>query len=358
MAKAKKRGNSWRVLLYVGTDPSGKRNYKSFTAPSKREAEALAYDYQRNAVSAQPEPQTFLWAGTRYLSARSNLYSPSTIVVYRQILRTHLADLHDIPCEDITLERLQFLVNTLAADHSPKTVRNIYSLAIHILHSQGIDFLEPVQLPAPVKPRISIPTEHQVAQVLCIAPPEMRLIVFFAVAMGMRRGEIAALTWRDVQCAFLSVNKTLVKNDSRVWVAKPPKSYSGTRMLPIPPALQAMLASFRPDTAAPEDRLFTLNPDTITKKWKCLCRSAGFDCRFHDLRHFHATVLYDLGVSDLYSMQRLGHASTRMLKTVYQHLQDSRAASETDKINSFVDALADVNQKMQPNLQPSLPQAQ
>ena len=43
MAKAKKLpSGSWRVLQFVGLDADGKRQYKSFTAPTKREAEFLA----------------------------------------------------------------------------------------------------------------------------------------------------------------------------------------------------------------------------------------------------------------------------------------------------------------------------
>ena len=47
MATAKKLpSGSWRILVYSHTDQDGKRRYKSFTAPTKKEAEFLAADYQ------------------------------------------------------------------------------------------------------------------------------------------------------------------------------------------------------------------------------------------------------------------------------------------------------------------------
>ena len=46
MATAKKTASgNWRVLAYTGKGADGKRRYKSFTAPTKKEAELLAAQY-------------------------------------------------------------------------------------------------------------------------------------------------------------------------------------------------------------------------------------------------------------------------------------------------------------------------
>ena len=47
MATAKKLpSGQWRVLAYIGTGPDGKRQYKSFTAGTKKEAEYMAAEYK------------------------------------------------------------------------------------------------------------------------------------------------------------------------------------------------------------------------------------------------------------------------------------------------------------------------
>jgi integrase len=55
------------------------------------------------------------------------------------------------------------------------------------------------------------------------------------------------------------------------------------------------------------------------------------DIRFHDLRHYHATVLYNNNVSDKYAAERLGH-DIMVLKKIYQHLQESTKSKEDQKI--------------------------
>lgn len=56
MAKAKKLpSGNWRVRAYIGTDSEGKKKYKSFTAPTKKEAEYLASEYLMNAKHVQSD---------------------------------------------------------------------------------------------------------------------------------------------------------------------------------------------------------------------------------------------------------------------------------------------------------------
>ena len=56
MAKAKKlKSGNWRCLAYVGKDKNGKRKYKSFTAPTKKEAELMALTYEQETAELPDE---------------------------------------------------------------------------------------------------------------------------------------------------------------------------------------------------------------------------------------------------------------------------------------------------------------
>lgn len=46
--------------------------------------------------------------------------------------------------------------------------------------------------------------------------------------------------------------------------------------------------------------------------------------RFHDLRHYNASIMLALGIPDKYAMQRIGHASNTILKNVYQHTMEQK----------------------------------
>ena len=67
-----------------------------------------------------------------------------------------------------------------------------------------------------------------------------------------------------------------------------------------------------------------------------MCKRYGLPrYRFHDLRHVQASVMLALGVPDKYAMERMGHASTNMLKTVYQHTMKSKSEEVADIVDTF-----------------------
>ncbi len=72
--------------------------------------------------------------------------------------------------------------------------------------------------------------------------------------------------------------------------------------------------------------------------------------RFHDLRHYYASILLAIGIPDKYAQYRMGHSSDNMLKNVYQHLFEAKK----DKVNAQIDEyvggfLGKVDLKVDPN---------
>lgn len=61
--------------------------------------------------------------------------------------------------------------------------------------------------------------------------------------------------------------------------------------------------------------------------------------RFHDLRHYYASLMLSLGVPDKYAMARMGHATPNMLKNVYQHIMDDKDKEVSLAINQYFESL-------------------
>jgi integrase len=179
------------------------------------------------------------------------------------------------------------------------------------------------------------------------AKGHMPLIIQVAAMLGLRRAEIAALTWGDIVGDRLVINKSFAKTSDNEWVIKSPKSYSGTRSLSVPPALLSAILASRPLSASNADQIFPVNPDYITKHWYLLCQECGFHCRFHDLRHYNASIMLSLGVPDKYAMARMGHATTNMLKQVYQHIIDDRERQESAKVDAYMAKFSQMQHEMQ-----------
>ena len=153
-------------------------------------------------------------------------------------------------------------------------------------------------------------------------PEDVRLAIMLAAFMGLRRSEIFALNVRDFNFdkKLLYVNKAMVKSPSGEYVIKTTKTYSGTRSLPIPERMLQELQSYNMT-----DPLMKRSPNAFTAFFeKTLKKMSIRSFRFHDLRHYYASVLLSLNVPDKYAMDLMGHSSTNMLKTVYQHIMPDK----------------------------------
>ena len=163
----------------------------------------------------------------------------------------------------------------------------------------------------------------------------MELPVMFAALLGLRRGEIAALTYDDIdfRAGTVRISKAMALTESKQWIVKPPKTNSGNRILPLPANILEVVES-RQKAGKP---LIALNPDAISNRFERLIKKLDIPhIRYYDLRHYNASVMLALNVPDKYAMERMGHRTNHMLKNVYQHTIDKKQQEIADKINSYM----------------------
>ena len=80
-------------------------------------------------------------------------------------------------------------------------------------------------------------------------------------------------------------------------------------------------------------------PDTISKEFIDIRNALGLKCRFHDLRHYNASIMLALNVPDKYAMKRMGYSTPATLKKVYQHTMQDKEKEVTSTINSQMSSL-------------------
>ena len=79
-----------------------------------------------------------------------------------------------------------------------------------------------------------------------------------------------------------------------------------------------------------------LLPSQVTNYFITLTRQIGIShIRFHDLRHYYASMLLANNVPDKYAMKRMGHATNAMLKGVYQHIIIQKEQEISNTINHY-----------------------
>jgi integrase len=329
---------SWRVRVQV-ISMDGKQHYKSFAAPTRKEAEYLAFQFaytQREML--QPQAMTIGRAIDSYIAARSAVLSPATVRVYKQTRKCYFRMIENVKLKDFTSEDAQRQMNEIAKTNSPKTVRNVYALLTSTLKVYHPEIRLRVNLPKRIRTEISIPEKEIVQKLLRAAQgTELENAILLAACYGMRRGEICALLYSDINPVKqeIHITKSLAKNDNNEWVVKAPKSYAGTRSFGVSENLIQRLLK---NTHDPQ-RVCPVHPDMLTRRFMRLCASFGVQCRFHDLRHYNASLMLALSVPDKYAMERLGQATPGMIKTVYQHIMSDKRDEVSKTVNTAIESI-------------------
>lgn len=311
-------------------DETGKSRAKSFTAPTKKEAKLRAEHFLETLEYYKiPGNKTLGMLADEFIESCSNILSPSTIVGYQKIRRTAFQDIIDIRLSSLTKMMYQKAINNYAKDRSPKTVLSAHVFFHKLLKNEDINIADNVLLPKRTKTEVQIPETEEIQQFLYhISDTKIYLYVLFAICLGLRKSEIIAIRWKDIDFKhqIIRINKARVKDLNGTYVEKQTKTYSGTRNIYLPSVLEKELFIIKDELTDPNDTnyVITASPASLASQYNRLCKKFNFPYNFHALRHYHASILTANGIPNKYAMERMGHATENMLKNVYQHTFKSK----------------------------------
>lgn len=316
MATAKKLpSGAYRCLIFDHME-NGKRKYKSFTAATKKEAEYKATQYimqKEEQQKALPE-YTLYDAIGNYCDLKNNVLSPSTLKEYRRSQQYNYADIKDIKLSALTNDDIQRWVNGFAKDHSPKTVKNAYGLIRAVLDTFAPDIRLRITLPQAVPHKLYVPSDSDIKAVIeyfSENDKDMELAVYLAAFGTLRRSEVCGLDAGDIDGNTITIQRAMVDKGKDEWVVKTTKTVSSTRTVEMP--------QFVMEKCPKEGRIVNLNPDQVTHRFMRALRRLDIPkFRFHDLRHYAASIMHAIGVPDQYIMQRGGWSSDKTLKAIYR----------------------------------------
>lgn len=345
MAKAKKLpSGQWRTLAYSHTEiinGKPKRKYESFTADTKVESEMLARRFVLNKESGTTPKITVGEAIERYIRSKEKVLSPSTIKGYMSLYNNHYKNLKPIHIDRLTSELIQKEISEEAEQSSPKSVANIHALLTASLQMFAPEKQFRVSLPKRIVKPHYIPTDEDIKTFLkTIEGMELEKAVLLAAFGSLRRSEISPLTDKDIDFEHntITVSKAMVQDKNGAWVVKQPKTDAGRRIIVLPSFVIEKFANKK-------GRLIDYTPQKITDTFTDAVKLSNLEhFRFHDLRHYQASILHALNVPDKYIMKRGGWASNTVMKNVYQH-------TLSDKEKEFTEILIDHFEKMQHEMQ-------
>lgn len=365
----RRRGKrSWELKFDIGTDPlTGKRltRYHSFKG-TKREAQVELTRLMASAVDGNYVDPSKLTL-TEYLDRWERDWaavhvSPKTMERYHELLKIHVRP----HLSGVRLQRLrpinlgELYAKLLRAGRhgiglSPRTVGHVHRVlhkALVVAGEWGLIANNPADVAKPppaTAPEIDILTEDQVRATLrSLRGRAIYPIVSLALGSGMRRGELLALTWGDIDLGSGRVRVEHSVEQTKAGLRlKAPKSRHGRRRIALPSSVVEELRAHR--IARQElhlrhglgkllDDAYVFpnlagglrSPNALTKEWAravTACNLPGVS--LHALRHTHASQLIASGMDVLTISRRLGHGSPTITLAVYGHLftnTDDRAA--------------------------------
>jgi integrase len=215
----------------------------------------------------------------------------------------------------------------------------------------GTNPIAQAEPPAAPKPKPRPPTPSEASRILAEAwaDPDWGTVVWLFTVTGVRRGELCALRWHDVDLAagVISLSRSIGQRNRETW-EKDTKDHQHRRIALDPETVQ-ILAAHRQrcehrcaelGTALTDDAfMFSLTPDgsahlrpnSVSERYSDLAQRLGINTSLHKLRHYSATELIAAGVDVRTVAGRLGHSgggtTTLRVYAAWVSESDQRAAA-------------------------------
>jgi integrase len=357
----KRSEDSYRIAVSLGKDSStGKyKQYFETVHGGRRDAEKrlgeLIHELDTGSF-VRPGKVTVAEFLTRWLSeyARANL-GPRTVEGYQTIVTQHLIPkLGSIPLSQLRPEHLQkYYAELLSAGRcdssgglSAQTVRHHHTClhkALATANEWGLltrNVADAVKPPRAQSHEMQTWNTEDVTRFLDAARGSPYYVLFYtALFTGMRRSELLALRWQDVDFLFgqLSINRSLHQLRDRSFVFRQPKTARGKRTIALGPSAIRVLSEYHAKQSelhsqlgiplSEQDLVFAkydgkpVSPDTVSHAWQEMARNAGVKViRLHDARHTHASLLLKQGIHPKIVQERLGHATISTTLDTYSHV--------------------------------------
>ena len=214
------------------------------------------------------------------------------------------------------------------------TINNDHTILKHMLSvaiQRGIleiNVATKVPLPNPNNERDRVLTQDEWNDLYEKASPHIKPVLLVAYHLGLRLGEILALTWDrvDLRRGFINLRPQDTKT-------------SKSRLVPMTPSVRECLTRLSKVRTLSTNRVFLYDGRPIReikRAFHTALRKAQIaNFRFHDLRHCAATNLRRAGVDTVTAMKIVGHRSEKMHRR-YNNVSEADLLSAASKINTYL----------------------
>lgn len=341
----------WAAEVTVGYDDKGRQVRK--TMYGKTQAEVLEkvgkLKAQLSAGAFSATRLTVTEYLQQWLDFKQLEVKPRTYQFYSDCIRRYITPyLGRIKLSKLNALHIRSMVKEVATKVSPDAANKARSLLLGALR-QAVRLSLIPRNPAEAVDKL----KHEVKEMTLWTPAQAlhflevakshRLFAAFYLALstGMRHGEILGLRWRDIEGDVITVRQSVINVKSAQYQISTPKTRKGVRQIVIGPDTLTVLAAHKERQEAERAYLgeawtdsglvFTnelgdiLEPRNFDRVWYDLLRKSELPrIRFHDLRHFHVSLLIQRGLDPRTVADRVGHTDPAFTLKRYSHMFEAQ----------------------------------
>jgi integrase len=346
----------WIAAFY---DASAKQHRRTTRETDRKRAQAVADQYER-AAKRKGSPQRIRQIfsefyrthfgedlpfvsvrdyAAQWLTSRKGETSALSHNLYRIAIDRFLAFLDtnaDRALDEITRAQIAAFRDAQLAAAAPATVNSylkVVKMLFRAARRDGVLLEDPTESVKAAKQDTTFERRPfalgELRSVLAIADPEWQSLIKFGLYTGQRLGDLATLTWAQIDLEHGEIRLTARKTGKRLLIpiAQPLREHllSGAGgddpRAPVHPRSAALVASSRGQVSALSNQFGELlvaaglRHQLREPGGKGVGRSGrrtGIELSFHSLRHTAVSLLKDAGVPDAVAMALVGHESTAM----------------------------------------------
>lgn len=361
--KDEERGTYYFVTRIPTKNGSKQIKRRGFESRAKaRKAEARAILEAEEGLFNEDNP-TFEYVADQYLEWYKRRRKSSSYTKIESLIRVNLKPtfgkkrINNIRNRDIRRFQDDLIDANYSAHHIKKvhqTLSAVFNFAIKEEYANNNPAREVGNVDLEEERHINYWTLEEFKQFISVVDDYLYKTLFMTLYYsGMRKGELSALTWKDINFDNNTINIDKTAYNTNVTT---PKTKSSIRVLSMPKYVMGMLQRLKmtkeprqktgyfvfgnfydhiPATSL--DRNYHHYLDIAKKKFKLK------KIRIHDFRHSHASYLINRGAIPAVVAKRLGHKDVATTLNIYSHLYPSTEKEIIDQMeNDF--KLADVIQ--------------
>lgn len=357
----KRKDGRWQEQIKL----PGMEKPKYFYGKTQKEVKHKIAEWQKD----QEVSENFDKVADSWYDEHEKLVEYSTYVSYRPSMDRAKDFFGNKPVKNIMPDEVNaYIINLANRGYSKHTVEVDKTMLNMIFNYAIINRFMMYNPCAPVKipkglPKTSrdLPTDEQLKKVVDNTDIEFGLFPIMLFYTGLRRAELMALQWDDIDWnrRTITVSKSVyfIGNSPMI---KVPKTPSGFRDVFLLDALADIIPR-KTGKAYIFGGSAPMKKSEVRRRWLSWCKEVGLAEQVeritgkqrdgvtdksqmvwkplitpHQLRHAHATILYDAGVSAKDAQYLLGHASIQITMDIYTHIRKNRQKSTAEKLNLFI----------------------